>query len=133
MKSPSKTNHHQERYELNVFSEMQPVGFTLHHSDEELNDGTIRCDPDQWSSQLGYACHIQKGYYIHITFKRFNPSKIEWDLTKGPLSKLLEHARAIRYSGLGVRNPWVLLEISWIQQMDGFSGVPEKHHSLRFK
>ena len=34
----------------------------------------------------------------------FYPSKIEWDLTNGPLSKLLEHVRAIRYSGLGVRS-----------------------------
>ena len=31
------------------------------------------------------------------------PSKIEWDLTNRPLSKLLE-SRAIRYSGLGVRS-----------------------------
>ena len=32
------------------------------------------------------------------------PSKIELDLTNGPLSKLLVAARAVRYSGLGVRS-----------------------------
>ena len=31
----------------------------------------------------------------------------------GPLSKLLEPIDINRYLGLGVRNPWVLLEISW--------------------
>ena len=30
------------------------------------------------------------------------PSKNEWDLTNGPLGKLL--SKAIRYSGLGVRS-----------------------------
>ena len=33
-----------------------------------------------------------------------NPSKIEWDLTNGPLSKLVELLDTFRYSGLGVRS-----------------------------
>ena len=41
-----------------------------------------------------------------------NPSKIEWDLPNGPRSGSCD--RAIRFSGFfGVRETWVLLEISW--------------------
>ena len=40
------------------------------------------------------------------------PSKIEWDFTNGPCSVSCD--RAIGYSGFfGVRETWVLLEISW--------------------
>ena len=42
---------------------------------------------------------------------RYYPSKIEWDLTNGPLSKLLELLDTQVFSG---SVQWVLLEISWI-------------------
>ena len=38
------------------------------------------------------------------------PSKIEWDLTNGPLCKLLELLDTQVFSG---SVQWVLLEISW--------------------
>ena len=40
-----------------------------------------------------------------------NPSKIEWDLTNGPLSKLLE----LLDTKVEGSVQWVLLEISWNQ------------------
>ncbi len=45
-----------------------------------------------------------------------NPSKIEWDLTNGPLSKLLE---LLDTQGQGAVQ-WVLLEISWMKGKDSF-------------
>ena len=48
-----------------------------------------------------------------IIYYRLYLSQIEWDLTNGPRSVSCD--RAIRYSGFfGVRETWVLLEISWI-------------------
>ena len=41
-------------------------------------------------------------------------SKIEWDLTNGPLSKLLELLDTQVFSG---SVQWVLLETSWIDRM----------------
>ena len=41
----------------------------------------------------------------------FSPSKNEWDLTNGPLSKLLE----LLDTQVEGSVQWVLLEISWIQ------------------
>ena len=41
----------------------------------------------------------------------FNPSKFEWDLTNGPLSKLLEPLDTQVEGSV----QWVLLGISWIQ------------------
>ena len=46
---------------------------------------------------------------IH-TKKAYIPSKIEWDLTNGPLSKLLE----LLDTQVEGSVQWVLLEISWI-------------------
>ena len=60
-------------------------------------------DPSWVVERIGF---LQKIRSIHSPkLNRFpqNPSKIEWDLTNGPLSKLLA-ARAIRYSGLGVHS-----------------------------
>ena len=45
------------------------------------------------------------------------PSKIEWELTNEPLSKLLE-----LFSGLEVRSGTILLEISWNQTYVFFCG-----------
>ncbi len=39
---------------------------------------------------------------LEETWKSNIPSKIEWDFTNGPLSKLVE-LLVIRYAGLGVR------------------------------
>ena len=59
-------------------------------------------------------CPDLKGrYYINRLFGTpKSSSKIEWNLTNGPRSVSCD--RAIRYSGLGVREKWVLLEIAWI-------------------
>ena len=48
-------------------------------------------------------CKIRSIHSPKLNRFPLNPSKIEWDLTNGPLSKLLA-ARAIRYSGLGVHS-----------------------------
>ena len=58
--------------------------------------------------------NLQKKCFIAILCYYFtpnNPSKIEWDLTNGPLSKLLE---LLDTEVLGSVQ-WVLLEISWKQ------------------
>ena len=47
------------------------------------------------------------------------PAKIEWDLTNGPLSKLLELLDTQVFSG---SVHWVLLEISWT--VDGRNPAP---------
>ena len=51
-----------------------------------------------------------------------NPSKIEWDLTNGPLSKLLE----LLDTQVEGSVQWVLLEISWNQTKPPKKKTPEK-------
>ena len=58
------------------------------------------------------------------------PSNIEWDLTNGPRSVSCD--RAIRYSGLGVRETWVLLEISWLVAVVSFFKKEGKDHISRW-
>ena len=50
-----------------------------------------------------------RGSWYFIGYTPGYPSKSEWDLTNGPLSKLLG---LLDTQVLG-SNPWVLLEISW--------------------
>ena len=61
------------------------------------------------------CCHLLSSLGSHER-KVYHPSKnwmgFEWDLANGPRS--VSCHRTIRYSGSGVREKWVLLEISWI-------------------
>ena len=49
------------------------------------------------------------GKPVEVTHEMTNPSRIEWDLTNGPLSKLLELLDTQVWGSV----QWVLLEISW--------------------
>ena len=60
-------------------------------------------------SWLAYPKMYQVVSQIEINYKSNNPSKIEWDLTNGPLSKLLE----LLDTQVSGSVQWVLLEISW--------------------
>ena len=58
-----------------------------------------------------------------------NPSKIEWDLTNGPLSKLLE----LLDTQVEGSVQWVLLEISWNQtKPPNKKKLLKKNHGFRF-
>ena len=74
----------------------------------------------QWDSQSFFAAKIsatETNSEAMISYSQI-PSKIEWELTNGPLSC----DRAIRYSGFfGVRETWILLEISWTDTYKSFS------------
>ena len=67
-----------------------------------------------WGLWIGKTLATPKtGKMIHK-----NPSNIEWDLTNGPLSKLLE-----LLGFFGVRSKWVLLEIFWKEASSKISSL----------
>ena len=62
------------------------------------------------SSSLRRRPHSIRHHFGHfLRVIRWNPSKVEWDLTKGPLGKLLV---------LFDTQVWVLLEISWMKPLN---------------
>ena len=71
------------------------------------------CPSNMIVSTLYIYIHCIYSVYIHLhIYIYMYPSKIKWDLTNGPRSVSCD--RTIRYSGFfGVREKWVLLEISW--------------------